>query len=368
MLPPADTMYEAVALRDASFEGVFVVAVKTTGVFCRPGCTAKVPRRENVEFFAGAAEALHAGYRACLRCRPLEVAGAWPAWGRGLLVEIDRAPDRRWNNHDLRARGVEPGRVARLFKSRFGMTFQGYCRARRVGRAVAHLRRGGSTNGAAAVAGFESESGFRDAFKRLFDATPTGARRSEVITIAWVRSPIGPLLAGAVEEGVCLLEFVDRRAIEHQIETMKRRFGAGAAPGNHRHLDTLERELDAYFAGRLRRFTVPLSVRGTEFQVKVWGALRRIPHGETRSYAQIAREVGRPSAVRAVARANGDNRIGILIPCHRVIGSDGTLTGYGGGLWRKAKLLEIEAGGNSVRTEAASNGRADLRGPHPPER
>ncbi|MCC6661886.1 MAG: methylated-DNA--[protein]-cysteine S-methyltransferase [Phycisphaerales bacterium] len=123
---------------------------------------------------------------------------------------------------------------------------------------------------------------------------------------------------------------------------MKRRFKAGAAPGQHRHLATLRRELSAYFAGGLRRFTVPLAVRGTEFQVKVWEALRRIPHGQTRSYATVAGEVGRPSAVRAVARANGDNRIAIIIPCHRVIGSDGSLTGYGGGLWRKERLLEIE--------------------------
>lgn len=175
-----------------------------------------------------------------------------------------------------------------------------------------------------------------------FGESPGGASTMEVITVDWIESPVGPLLAGAVGEGVCLLEFVDRRAIKRQIETMKRRFKAGAAPGQHRHLATLRRELSAYFAGGLRRFTVPLAVRGTEFQVKVWEALRRIPHGQTRSYATVAGEVGRPSAVRAVARANGDNRIAIIIPCHRVIGSDGSLTGYGGGLWRKERLLEIE--------------------------
>lgn len=338
-------MYRAIAERDASFEGVFVVAVKTTGVFCRPGCSAKAPRRENVEFFANAKEALHAGYRACLRCRPLEVAGAWPEWARDLLAEIDASPSRRWTSHDLRSRGVEPSRASRLFKARFGMTFQGYCRARRVGRAMAHLRAGGTMNGASAAAGFESESGFREAFKRLFEATPGKANEAQVITVSWMESPVGPLLVGAVDEGVCLVEFVDRRAIEKQIDTMKRRFGASAAPGEHRHLAMLKRELEAYFAGKLTKFAVPLSIRGTEFQVKVWAALRRIPHGETRSYADIARDIGQPTAVRAVARANGDNRIAILIPCHRVIGSDGTLTGYGGGLWRKEKLLEIEGAG-----------------------
>jgi AraC family transcriptional regulator of adaptative response/methylated-DNA-[protein]-cysteine methyltransferase len=156
-------------------------------------------------------------------------------------------------------------------------------------------------------------------------------------TLARIESPVGTLLAGAVEEGVCRLEFADRRATEARPGSLP-----ATAPGEHRHLATLRRELGAYFAGKLSRFAVPLAVRGTEFQVKVWEALRRIPHGETRSYADIAREIGRPSAVRAVARANGDNRIAVLIPCHRVIGSDGSLTGYGGGLWRKEKLLEIE--------------------------
>lgn len=212
---------------------------------------------------------------------------------------------------------------------------------------------------AASNAGFQSQSGFHDAFKRLFGATPGRAAGAELITVAWLESPVGPLLAGAVEEGVCLLEFVDRRAIEKQLDTLRRRFSAAAAPGEHPHLALLRTELAAYFRGTLRRFAVPLAVRGTPFQATVWDALRRIPHGQTRSYADIAADIARPTAVRAVARANGDNRIAILIPCHRVIGSDGSLTGYGGGLWRKQKLLEIEGARDSRRAHPLFTAPAD---------
>jgi AraC family transcriptional regulator of adaptative response/methylated-DNA-[protein]-cysteine methyltransferase len=161
-----------------------------------------------------------------------------------------------------------------------------------------------------------------------------------------IESPLGPLLAGASDSGICLLEYTDRRMLEHNFETMRRRFGCAVVPGEHAWLKQLRGELAEYFAGKRQAFAVPLESRGTPFQEKVWAELRRIPHGETISYDELARRIGQPTAQRAVARANGMNRICILIPCHRVIGKDGSLTGYGGGLWRKRLLLELERAAN----------------------
>jgi AraC family transcriptional regulator of adaptative response/methylated-DNA-[protein]-cysteine methyltransferase len=172
-------------------------------------------------------------------------------------------------------------------------------------------------------------------------AAPTRASGS-VVTVTRIETPLGPMLTGATAEGICLLEFVDRRMIETQLEHLRTLFRAALVPGSSPHFDTMSDELRRYFDGRLRRFETPLDMRGTPFQRKVWSALLTIPYGETRSYSEQARIVGDPAAVRAVARANGDNRIAVVIPCHRVVGADGSLTGYGGGLWRKRWLLDLE--------------------------
>lgn len=225
------------------------------------------------------------------------------------------------------------------------MTFQAYARSRRVGVAMKKLREGKSVSSAAARSGYRSESGMRDAFSRLFGEPPTRAASKDVkspLVAKWLTTPIGAMLAVVNDDGVCLLEFVDRRAIETQIAVLRRRFETYVVPGEHPMLARVEREAKKYFEGKSAVIDVPLAVKGTEFQERVWEVLREIPPGETQSYAQVAKEMGRKSAVRAVARANGDNRLAIVIPCHRVIGSDGSLTGYGGGIWRKEWLLEHE--------------------------
>ncbi|PKO19161.1 MAG: cysteine methyltransferase [Chloroflexi bacterium HGW-Chloroflexi-10] len=163
-----------------------------------------------------------------------------------------------------------------------------------------------------------------------------------MIYLTRILSPFGPLMAAASDTGICLLEFGDRRMLETQFERLKKYFQAEITPGEHPYLETLNRQLEEYFLGQRQKFNVPLDFRGTVFQEMVWKALLTIPYGKTISYKQLAEKIGKPAAVRAVANANGDNRIAILIPCHRVIGSDGTLTGYGGGLWRKQFLLELE--------------------------
>lgn len=336
-------MFRALVERDRSFDGVFYAGITTTGIFCRPGCGAKKPRPENVEYFPSASQALHAGYRPCLRCRPLDGGERPPEHVRIAMELVERHPDQRVRAMDLRAAGLSPERVTRYFKQHYGLTFQAYHRARRVGRAMTMVRSGSPVARAAARAGYDSESGLREAFARLFGAE-AGERGTGAVMCRWMKTPLGPMLAAAGDEGVCFLEFIDRRAIEAQVATLRRRMGVPIVPGEHAHLDALARQLDEYFAGTRREFSLKLHAPGTPFQVQVWDELRRIPCGQTRSYLDLARAIKRPTATRAVARANGDNRLAILIPCHRVIGADGSLTGYGGQLWRKQWLLEHEGG------------------------
>lgn len=341
-LPPFETMDKAFRERDASFDGLFYAAVSTTGIFCRPSCPARKPLPGNVSYYATASEALFAGYRPCERCRPL-VSDADPEWVARLVSRVEAEPARRIGDATLRAEGLDPATVRRRFQARYGLTFQAYQRARRLAAAFESIKRGTSLDDAVFEHGYDSHSGFREAFVRLFGEAPgAAAKTGDFIRIAWIESSLGPLVAGAVDEGICLLEFSERRMLEAQAEALRSRFKLPAAPAPHPLLERLELELEEYFAGERRDFDLPIAEPGTPFQERVWAELRRIPYGETRSYAELARALGDPAALRAVAQANGRNRIAILVPCHRVIGSDGGLGGYGGGIWRKKRLLEIE--------------------------
>jgi AraC family transcriptional regulator of adaptative response/methylated-DNA-[protein]-cysteine methyltransferase len=349
-------MVRAFSRKDAGYDGVFYVAVKTTGIFCRPSCPSR-PDPANIEFFATVKDCLFAGYRACKRCRPLETNGAPPPWVADLMQRVEAAPDTRLKAGDLRTLGVTPERARRWFQEHYGMSFVAWCRGHRLAGAFTQIRNGAKIDDVVFDSGFESHSGFREAFSRTFGDAPGRARGTggSIIT-EMLESPLGPLLAGVSEEGICLLEYTDRRMLEHNFETMRWRFGCAVVPGRHRLLDQLKSELGEYFAGKRGEFMVPLSSRGTPFQEEVWNELRKIPHGETISYDELARRVGQPTARRAVARANGMNRICILIPCHRVIGKDGSLTGYGGGLWRKRLLLDLERKSRAgVRAEAPAS-------------
>lgn len=343
-LPKPAEMERAFFGQDPSYDGVFVTGVRTTGIFCRPSCSARKPLRRNVEFFPTVKDALFAGYRPCQRCRPLEADGRPPEWVAGLLGALEQDPERRLRAPELRALGVSPERARRYFQRTYGMSFDAYCRAQRLGRGLKSLRQGEDLAAAALDAGYDSESGFREAFGKHFGTPPGKARGSEVATAAWLRTPLGPMIAAATDRGLCLLEFTDRRMLEAQLETLGRRLKLPLVPGAHPVLERLKRELAEYFAGQRREFTVPLHVSGSPFQEQVWRELLRIPYGETRSYQDVARMVGSPEAVRAVGTANGMNRIAIVIPCHRVVNKGGKLGGYGGGLWRKQRLLGLEQG------------------------
>jgi AraC family transcriptional regulator of adaptative response/methylated-DNA-[protein]-cysteine methyltransferase len=334
-------MHQAFLASDRTYDGVFFTAVKTTGIFCRPSCRARKPLPENIEFFATVREAVFAGYRPCKRCRPMQAAGT-PPWVAGLLALVERAGDRRLTDEDLRREGVEPAPARRYFLQHYGMTFHAYCRGRRLSQSLDQIRRGAGLDDVILGNGYESHSGFREAFHKAFGRPPGQSRDAECIVTAWVETPLGPLVAGAIREGICLLEFTDRRMLETQLDILRRRFGCAVLPGESPLLDLLKREVAEYFAGRLQRFTVPLVYPGTPFEQQVWNALLRIPYGETRSYEDLARELGKPGASRAVGSANGRNRIAIVIPCHRVVNKSGDLGGYGGGKWRKQMLLDLE--------------------------
>jgi len=342
-LPSIREMERAMNARDSSYDGVFYLAVRTTGIFCRPSCPARKPKIENVEFFARTEDAVFAGYRPCKRCRPLHVSGTPPEWIERLLERVDTNPGERIPDAEVRAMGIEPARVRRYFQEHFGMTFQAYCRGRRLGGALASIRDGGRIDDAVFDHGFESHSGFRDAFVRLFGATPGRSNASRCIRVSLEETRLGPMIYGVTDDAVCLVEFASRRMLERQIETLRRRFSAAVVPGESDLLAALRTQMLEYLAGERKRFDLPLSAPGSEFQERVWRALREIPYGETWSYEMLAKRVGTPGAVRAVGTANGANRIAIVIPCHRVVRKNGETGGYGGGRWRKVALLDLEA-------------------------
>ena len=343
-LPAPPEMERAYKTRDASYDGIFFLAVRTTGIFCRPSCPARKPDTRNVEYYASAREAIFAGFRPCKRCHPMVAQDVPPRWVVELLEKVDTDPSARYSDSFLRSVGVDPARARRYFHKTYGMTFQAYCRGRRLGKALEQIRLGVDLDDVALGYGYNSHSGFRDAFARTFGKSPGKSRNDDCIVTAWIESPLGPLLAGATSQGVCLLEFTDRRMLDTQFATLRKHFSTAVVPGENQHIRQLRSELRDYFDGSLKRFSVELVYPGTPFQERVWKELQRIPYGETVSYEEMARRIGSPSAQRAVGHANGLNRIAIVIPCHRVVNKSGNLGGYGGGLWRKQKLLSMERG------------------------
>ncbi len=341
-LPTSRTMYSALARRDSSYEGVFYAGVKTTGIFCRPTCSAKKPKPENVEFFASKNDALFAGYRPCERCKPLQPAIDPPPLVKRLRETIEHHPTGKLTDADLRREKIDPSTARRQFKRYYGMTFHAYHRARRMGKALREVREGESVIGAQLNQGYESASGFWQAFRKIFGERPGKSEGLNALLAKWIDTPLGAMLAVADDDGLCLLDFVDRRGLERAIGTLRNRTKSVITPGENTHLEQITRELGEYFDGKLGRFTVTVRPGGSPFDKSVWSNLVKIPFGRTWSYADLAKRVGDPKAVRAVAQANGRNYLAIIIPCHRVIRSDGSLSGYGGGVWRKQRLIELE--------------------------
>ena len=340
-------MYEALCDRDSEFEGIFIVGVKTTGIFCRPTCPAKKPLLKNVNFYGNVRDALAAGFRPCKRCKPMQVSGATPPWLADLLGKIENDPDRRWKDQDLRNNGLEPSRVRRWFKTNHGMTFHCYQRTRRLGRAIGQIQvKDQSATLAQLNAGYKSASGFREAFKKLFKNTPPSKARgigeTEPMFVNRVLTKLGPMICAANSDGLHILEFADRRMLETQIKRVSKLTACTFVIGQNEFHHSIQNELESWFQGTLQDFQTPVVLKGTSFQESVWYQLLKIPYGQTKSYEQIAKILRNPKAMRAVGKANGDNRFAIVVPCHRVIRADGSLSGYGGGVWRKQWLLNHE--------------------------
>lgn len=335
--------YQAMLDKNTEYEGIFYVAVKTTGVFCRPTCPARTPKFENCEFFETAQQALLAGFRPCKRCRPLSHPNEVSTLVQTLVEAVEANPEKKWRNADFQALCTDASTARRQFKKRFDMTFVEYARAKRMGLAMKHIREGASVIEAQLASGYESGSGFRDAFARIMGAAPALLDQDRILKATWLDTQLGPMIAIADEDALYLLEYVDRRGLEREIEVLRAKTKMAIVPGYTPPLTLIEAELKQYFEGTLKEFKTPLAACGTPFQRLVWEALKKIPLGETRSYSEIATAVGKPLAVRAVARANGANPLAIIVPCHRVIGANGDLTGYGGGIARKKWLINHEA-------------------------
>ncbi|MEZ5655702.1 MAG: bifunctional DNA-binding transcriptional regulator/O6-methylguanine-DNA methyltransferase Ada [Sphingobium sp.] len=328
--------FAAFLRRDRTQDGRFVVAVKTTGIYCRPSCPARRPKRENVEFFPDGEAAQGAGYRACRRCLPDDQGRDEKAVEQALklLSDTDELP----TLDDLaRAVGYAPHHFQRLFKRIVGVTPAAYGRQLRARRLEQALDEDGDVTGALYEAGYESAAGaYADARGRL-GMTPTARKKGgagERIWFAIADSSLGPVLIAATQKGLCRISFDEGEA------DLRAHFPhADIAPSDSSFAALVNDVVSAIDDPHQMRSDLPLDVRGTAFQQAVWQALRAIPTGETRTYSEIATAVGRPNAIRAAGTACGDNALAVVIPCHRVVRTDGGLGGYAYGLDRKKALL-----------------------------
>ncbi|MDW4500262.1 trifunctional transcriptional activator/DNA repair protein Ada/methylated-DNA--[protein]-cysteine S-methyltransferase [Sulfitobacter sp. D35] len=341
-LPDHDTLYRALLDRIEEYDGRVYVCVGTTGIFCRLTCPARKPKSENCTFVATIGECIEMGFRPCKRCHPMQAAAAADPVVGELLRLLDEKPEVRWSERDIARLGYDLSTVRRSFKRQFGMTFLEMARQRRLRDGFEALADGGKVIEAQLEAGFDSPSAFRAAFARLLGCRPKDLGTEGTLLASWISTPLGDMVAVSSTSHLHLLEFVDRKALPNELKKLAMHGRNAIGLGKTAATEQAAAELDAFFAGTSSHFETPLAPPGTAFSKIVWDALRDIPAGQTRSYRDIAITIGKPSATRAVARANGANQIALMIPCHRVIGADGSLTGYGGGLWRKQRLLEIE--------------------------
>ena len=333
-----DLAWAAFERRDRAFDGQVIGAVKSTGIYCKPSCPARRPKRENVEFFADAASAREAGYRPCLRCKPDEVGRDREAVAKAVAL-IEAAEEPPSLSELAAAVGYAPHHFQRLFTRDIGVSPAAYARALRARRAERGLQENGTVTDAIYDAGYSAPSRFYADAKERLGMAPSAWRdggRGHVIRYVIADSPLGPLLIAATDKGICRLTFgEDESALRRRFPNAEIRADDGTiAPWVDGALKAIRTPSQAP--------EVPVDVRGTAFQEAVWQELRKIPLGQTRSYADIAKAVGVPGAVRAVGTANGSNPVSVLVPCHRVIRSDGSLGGYGGGLENKKKLLAAE--------------------------
>jgi AraC family transcriptional regulator of adaptative response/methylated-DNA-[protein]-cysteine methyltransferase len=340
-----DRAWDAFQTRDRRLRDHYLMGVKTTGIYCRPGCPARMPKRENVRFFANAEDARAAGFRACKRCKPDEAGSVYKDAIARVCRAVDEAEETPRLEEMARIAGLSPFHFHRVFKAETGVTPAAYAAAVRDRRAKAALRGGASVTEAVFDAGYGASSRFYAKSRSRFGMAPVKWKNrgaGEHIRVAVAHCSLGQVLVATTDKGVCALELGDDR--EAMLEWFRERFSAaetvvddaGLADTVAAIVELIEHPQAAPAAD------LPLDVRGTAFQQQVWDALRRIPAGETWTYGQLAEHLGRPTAARAVGAACGQNRVAVIIPCHRVVGADGGLTGFAYGVERKKELLKRE--------------------------
>jgi len=347
--PPVsdDRAWRAVVQRDAHFDGAFVYAVRSTGVYCKPSCGSRQPLRTNVRFFITPDDAEAAGFRSCRRCRPRDLSPAADASVERARDFLDRHADRTVSLHEL-ARHVElsPSHLQRSFKRATGLSPKEYQDARRVKHLKSRLRAGDTVSRATYEAGFGSSSRVYERADRELGMTPAAFRRGgRGVSIAYTTAgtPLGRVLVATTERGVCAVEL---GATEDEVlAALQRDFPhATITRGDDEHAEWVRAVVSTVRDPHLGVDAhVPLDMQGTEFQQRVWRALREIPAGTRRSYAEVAKAIGQPSASRAVARACATNRLAVIVPCHRVVRGDGDMAGYKWGTERKKRLLDKES-------------------------
>lgn len=354
-----DERWEAVLAHDRGSDGCFVYAVSSTGVFCRPSCPARRPKRDNVAFFATTDEAEAAGYRECRRCRPRQAGVPGPtavAVARACrLLEDASGPEASIPTLAELGRqvGLSPSHLQRSFTRLVGVSPRRYAAAARLERAKGHLRAGAGVTTALFDAGYGSVRAFYEEAREGLGMQPSTYRRGgaeQRISFTTVDSRLGRLLVATTDEGVCAVRFGDDSALAAGLAA---EFPAAEIRRDDAGLGPLAARVVAAMDGAVDDLDLPLDVRATAFQLRVWKALRAIPRGQTRSYAEVARAIERPTAYRAVAGACAANPVAVLVPCHRVIGSDGSLSGYRWGTDVKRALLDAER--RAVAAESATD-------------
>ncbi len=337
--------WKAVTTNDARFDGVFYLGVKTTGIYCRPSCRARTPKRENAAFFATWVDAESSGLRACMRCKPKSVKTADPQVEKILTVCKLLESDDLYSLEDLSEEvGLSPYHLQRSFKSIIGVSPKKYSEAKRMERFKSELREGGDVAAAMYDAGFGSSSRLYEKAAERMGMTPSAYKKGgQGVTINYsiTDSELGRILVARTIKGLCNVAFADDDA---SLEAnLRKEYPNAEVVKDAKVLKSFVDEILKHLSGEKKRLDIPIDIQATAFQMKVWDLLRKIPYGETVTYSQIAERLGDRNKVRAVAQACANNRVAVVIPCHRVVGKDGRMTGYRWGVKRKSKLLQKES-------------------------